>query len=343
MYLGNFQGRNCVSSQFSPNESVCITGLSGSGKTVRLQKIEIEAAREGNTVIVLDLNQTHLHNQIFVGNREEFSLLENRIDAVQDGLNISILSPTQTIYGETEVFVNLVNSAVQAFSAEQNMGIRQIGALRNAVIQAVNQRAYFQSDADALKYALMCHDDAYSGTVYQKLWTILNCGVLRPSTKSLKNGAINIIDFCGVDKITRKVLAEIVLSALWQSVQYAGVSGRMQSVVLILDECQIYSWRKTSVLCDILREGRKFGLKMALVTQTLNCFSSEIISILDQTATKLYFRPPQCDVRKIARKLGVSDSKKWEQELSALRIGESIAVGDLNVDGQEIRRPILLT
>ena len=47
MYLGKFQGRNCVSSKFSPNESICITGLSGTGKTVRLQKIEIEAAREG--------------------------------------------------------------------------------------------------------------------------------------------------------------------------------------------------------------------------------------------------------------------------------------------------------
>lgn len=343
MYLGKFQGRNCVSSKFSPNESICITGLSGTGKTVRLQKIEIEAAREGNAVIVLDLNQTHLHDLIFVGNREEFSLLENRIDAVQDGLNISLLLPSQTINGETEAFVNLVNSAVQAFSAEQNMGIRQIGALRNAVIQAVNQRAYFQSDADALKYALMYQDDAYSETVYQKLWTILNCGVLRPSAKSLKNGAINIVDLCGMDMITRKALAEIVLSALWKSIQYMGLNGAMQSVVLILDECQIYNWRKNSVLCDILREGRKFGMKVVLATQTLDCFSKEINAILDQTATKLYFRPSQCDIRKTARKLGSSDSKKWEQELAALRIGESIAVGDLNVDGQEIRRPILLT
>lgn len=343
MYLGNFQGRKCISSKCSPNESVCITGLSGTGKTVRLQKMEIEAAREGNVVIVLDLNQTHLHNQIFVGNREMFSLFENRIDAVRDGLNISLLSPAQTVYGETETFVNLVNSAVQAFSAEQNMGIRQIGALRNAVIQAVNQRSYFQSDADALKYALICQDDVYAETVYQKLWTILNCGALRPSAKSLKKGAINIIDLGGLDMITRKALAEIVLSALWKNVQYIGLNGTMQSVVLVLDECQIYNWRRTSVLCDILREGRKFGIKVVLATQTLACFSTEIISILDQTATKLYFRSPQCDIRKTARKLGMSDSKKWEQELAALGIGESIAVGNLSIDGQEIRRPILLT
>lgn len=343
MYLGKFQGRCCVSSKFSPNESVCITGLSGSGKTVRLQRIEIEAAREGNAVIVLDLNQTHLHNQIFSGNREEFLQFENRIDAVRDGLNISLLLPSQTINGETESFVNRVNSAVNAFSSSQNMGVRQLGVLRTAVIQAVNQRSFFQSDADAIKYALLCQGDAHADAVYEKLWTILNCGVLRPSEKALKNGAINIIDLCGVDMITRKSLAEIVLSALWQIVQHAVLNGVMQPVVLVLDECQIYNWRRTSVLCDILREGRKFKLKAVLATQTLDCFSSEIISLLDQTATKLYFRPPECDTKKIARKLGKNDSKRWEQELSALRVGESIAVGDFNVNGQEIRRPILLT
>lgn len=49
----------------SPNNSVLMTGISGSGKTCRMNQIELDAALHGKTVIILDLNQTHEYKQIF--------------------------------------------------------------------------------------------------------------------------------------------------------------------------------------------------------------------------------------------------------------------------------------
>ena len=63
--------------------------------------------------------------------KSEYLKHVNRIRAVSDGLGLGILQAIHTSEGE-ETYVELVNSAVQALSAKQRMGARQIGALRKA-------------------------------------------------------------------------------------------------------------------------------------------------------------------------------------------------------------------
>lgn len=342
MYVGDLNGQQCYISKFSPNASICLTGISGSGKTVRMQKIELACVQNGATVIVFDLNQTHTESQIFVPIYEAYNLYINRIEAIKDGINLSFLTAIQDAQGKQESFVSLVNSAVNALTAGQNMGLQQIGVLRNAVMNAVKNRAHFQTDVEAIAYFLLQDDDARANAVYQRLWTVLNSGVLRPSEKKIQYGKVNILDFSGLDALTKSTLVEITLSAIWRNTTMRGTDIKGTELILALDEFQLLSWQKNAVMRDILREGRRFGIKVLMATQTLEIFPKDVVSLLNQMANRLVFRPPTSEICRLAKMIDPKKLEMWADQLNNLRIGESIGLGDFNVGGREVRHPIKL-
>lgn len=342
MYVGDLNGQQCYISKFSPNASICLTGISGSGKTVRMQKIELACVQNGATVIVFDLNQTHTESQIFVPIYEAYNLYINRIEAIKDGINLSFLTAIQDAQGKQESFVSLVNSAVNALTAGQNMGLQQIGVLRNAVMNVVKNRAHFQTDVEAIAYFLLQDDDARANAVYQRLWTVLNSGVLRPSEKKIQYGKVNILDFSGLDALTKSTLVEITLSAIWRNTTMRGTDIKGTELILALDEFQLLSWQKNAVMRDILREGRRFGIKVLMATQTLEIFPKDVVSLLNQMANRLVFRPPTSEICRLAKMIDPKKLEMWADQLNNLRIGESIGLGDFNVGGREVRHPIKL-
>lgn len=273
MFIGNYNGEPCRVSKDSPNQSVCITGLSGTGKTCRLNQIELANAEAGGTVLVIDTGQTHTDGQIFLPIRERYFEAVNRIDALNDGLGLKFLKPLETPQGKTEPFVHLVNSAVQALSSGQSMGVCQLGALRKAVIAAIESLDSSKDEAQAIAFALQSQDDSRAEAVYQKLWTILNCGALKSSEKQIQPGRINIVNLAGLDKITQTSLSELYLSDIWRKIQFCGWQGEGKGLTIALDEFQHFSLKKNAVLCDMLREGRKFGINLLLATQSLEAFT----------------------------------------------------------------------
>ncbi len=342
MYVGDVNGQQCCISQFAPNASICMTGISGSGKTVRMQKIELDCVQNGATVIVFDLNQTHTESQIFAPIYEPYNLCVNRIEALKDGINLSFLTPMRGAQGEEESFVSLVNSAVNALTAGQNMGLQQVGVLRNAVMDAVKNRQHFQTDVEAISYFLLRADDVRANAVYQRLWTVLDSGVLRPSDKSILYGRINIMDFSMLDTLTKSTLVEIVLSAIWRNATVRRAETMGMEMILALDEFQLLSWKKSAVMRDILREGRRFGIKVVMATQTLEIFPKDVVSMLNQMANRLVFRPPTSEISRLGKMIDSKRCEMWSEQLSGLRIGESIGLGDFVVGGQEVRHPIKL-
>lgn len=288
------------------------------------------------------MNHTHAKDQIFPHIRQEYFALTNRIYAVKDGLDLCLFQPLKNARGEDESAINLINSAVQAFSSSQNMGVRQIAALREAVGDAIRYRKDFEDDAQALDLCLSMREDAQSKAVREKLWTLLNCGVLRPSKKNITPGRINILDLSEVDAFTQTALAELILSSIWRNARSGCLKTFTSDLIIVLDEFQNLSLKKDAVLRTLLREGRKFGIDLVLATQTLGSFSKDLTALLDQTATKLHFRPAQNEALKIAKTIDSGDPKDRARTLLNLRVGESIAIGDLCVDTLHIKRPILL-
>ena len=343
MKIGKYQGIDCHIDNLSPNQSVCVTGISGSGKTTRLYSMELDAVLNGKSVIVIDLNHTHTDDQICPQLRDAYVSKVNRIRPAQDGFALNLFEPHTMPDGTAEPLVSMVNFAVSALGSGQRMGPRQVGALRTAVVRAIKIRQKFASDAQTLIYTLAEQNSAHAKAVYEKLWSVLNSGVLGQSRKPLRADSINIIDLGGLDHTTGQTFAEIFLSALWRNVLFRSSDLTRNGILLVLDEFQNFSMKQDAALLQMLREGRKFALSLLLATQTLEVFPKEILAILNQTATRLYFRPAPKEIPRIVKEIDPPDPQLLKKRLAKLKVGEAIAVGDLNVRGTFIQRPILLT
>ena len=337
---GVYVGRNCWTSPYTMNKGISITGNPGSGKTSRMNRIELMEANNEKTVIVLDTNCTHADEMIYAPIKKGYLERTNRINVKTDGLNIEFLKPIQGKSGQNEDFVDVINAAVWALGGTQRMGNCQIGALREALIFAMEHREEFADEMTAIKEGLLRQENATANGVYQRLWTVINSKVFRTNEKYIQPGMINLISFVGIDKITQSILVEILLSALWRTAKYQGdfYGGER---VLSVDEFQNLPLREGSMLRDILREGRKFGISLLLATQTLKVFPKETVALLDQMGTKLYFRPAMSEVRSIAKEIAPDDIERWVIILSQLRCGEAVDVGSFMVGVAEVNHPIL--
>lgn len=342
MYVGMANGKPCKISEDAPNRSVCITGLSGTGKTVRLNQLELAGVQEGATVLVLDVGRTHAAEEIFRPLRERFSREVNRLNAME-GLGLGLFQTLETPQGRKEAFANIVNSAVQALSSGQRMGVCQMAALREAVIAVVRDGGTAMDEAEALESVLGSRDDDRSIAVYQKLWTLLHCGALGPAAKCLQAGKINILDMSDMDRITQTTLAEIILHTLWRKIRFFGLPKDRMGFTIVLDEFQNLPLKKDAVLCDMLREGRKFGVNFLLATQSLESFPREVHPLISQTAVRLYFRPAPGEAGGIARKIERDKADTWSKILLNLNVGQSVAVGDFQVGGMAVKRPLILS
>lgn len=186
-------------------------------------------------------------------------------------------------------------------------------------------------------------NDERAGAVYQKLWTFLHCGVLETSHQCLQVDKINVINLSELDVITQSTMAEVILHTLWRKVRFLGLPKERPRLTVVLDEFQNLPMKSNSILCNMLREGRKFGVNFLLATQSLKSFSRELQPIIGQTATQLYFRPAPSEIKAVAKTVGFEKAALWTRILSNLQVGECVAVGELQVNGAEIKRPLKLS
>ena len=78
MYIGTISnGAEVMIGKASPNFHIVITGMSGTGKSVRIADIEKHILAENGTIVVLDVNGTHSG---FMNDRY------NHISAQEDGV-----------------------------------------------------------------------------------------------------------------------------------------------------------------------------------------------------------------------------------------------------------------
>ena len=84
----------------------------------------------------------------------------------------------------------------------------------------------------------------------------------------------------------------------------------------------------------ILTEGRKFGWSAWFATQSLKVLKDDEVVRLMQSAFKLYFKPTDEEMIKIAKQLDATGKTDWLSEIQKLRKGQCIVVGDkMKADG----------
>lgn len=317
--LGYIPGisENLSVSASSFNQHLLITGKSGSGKTVALKKIEEGLAQQGGRVLVLNYSRTHDSLSETPGVRY--------INARADGIPLSLFTPLIRPDGSEEAMDDICEAAVDTLSIVEKLGHLQRRVSAKACCMAITNRKTCEDDMKCLYDALAeCKEEAaekiidkFGGPFWKtKFWA---------NGKLWDDRRITVLDFSEYNISAQILLSEVVLSVLWR--QHRGQQ-ETEPVWVACDEFQSLHLRETSVLTQILREGRKFNLSLLLATQTLSTFRTENRTLLQQAGTKLYFRPPEKDITSLSKDMPGIPRWKAQQMLCGLGIGECLAVGE---------------
>lgn len=312
----------------SPNEHIAIFGISGTGKSTRINEIITDIQSSEGTVIVFDLTGQDFQNLDSV----------NRINAGNVGIDLQIFDMKKVENGE-ESYVNFLGYITDTFTNVYKLGIRQQGALRTAIEYAIRYRNRYATEMDAIAAGLDGQDSDLATGVHNKLWQILHGGVFRKSNEQCGRGKVNILDFSGINPTAQREMVEIMLSFMWKKLRTE--SKKENRICLVVDECQHFL-TGNSIVLEMLRESRKFGVNIILSTQSNAGFPSTVMSAVNQTAVQLYFRPSVSDMKKIANIIAPQDVGRCLLMLKRLKVGESIATGNLSVNGKEIQYPLII-
>ncbi|HYE21931.1 MAG TPA: hypothetical protein VEA69_26055, partial [Tepidisphaeraceae bacterium] len=110
----------------------------------------------------------------------------------------------------------------------------------------------------------------------------------------------NIVSFKGSDDLHRCQFAADVLDAVFDACSDAETEG--PRLLVVVDEAQLFTRKKCDdnakqaaahaerALDRIAREGRKFGIVLTLVSQTIKDFSYELASVRQMATTKVFLR-----------------------------------------------------
>lgn len=317
-------------SDLSPNEHIALFGISGSGKSTRISMIVDDIASAGGTVIAFDLGGRDFSN---------ISANVNHISAKDDGIDLRLFD-FESVKSGKESYINFIAYIVDTFTNIFHLGVRQQGALREAVQYALQNQKKFPTEMEAIASGLSEQQSSIAYGVLNKLWQILYGNIFRSSKKRFRKEAINIMSFEGINPSAQKELTEILLSFLWRKVRIA--DNKDEKICLVVDEFHHFLKYKNSVLLEMLRESRKYGVNIILATQSVAGFSQNILGAVHQTAVQMYFRPAVSDMKKIAEMIDTENSSRWLLKLKQLHVGESIATGNLSLNSREIHHPLIV-
>lgn len=102
----------------------------------------------------------------------------NYISAKTDGIGIELFEGNdgpEVIEYITDVMTHICN-----------LKIRQVGAMRNAVQYAIENKSQFSTELDAIDKGLKLQDSGVSESVRNHLWGLVNSHCIRPSSRTLK-------------------------------------------------------------------------------------------------------------------------------------------------------------
>lgn len=319
-------GLDVYISEQSPNRHISILGISGSGKTVRLKEMIQNAVLNGDTVLVFDINGSDY---------KDCADKMNIISVKKDGLNIDLLNRGR------ESNVSNIMDIVHVLTEKFRLGSRQEIALRTAVLDAANNIDENENDLLVIRAELMNQKTSFADIVENRMQEFFEMNIVKKnSSQRLKSGYANVISFEGLSKTLQRIWIELILTVLWQKLREDSIY--LGTLWIFIDEFQNLSLKEGAVLLEMLRESRKYGVNIVLATQSVSGYGKEVMAAIDQTAIHLYFQQGLTDVKRVSSLIDVKRKGVWEDKLRNLRIGESIVLGKLWINGRIINNPLII-
>jgi len=326
----------------APNKNIAIFGLSGGGKSVEGQKLAIEIAVQGGTVVMFDHRQVLGVDEIFWKYREEFYAYLHEIDAYENGIPCRLFEPLTHPDGIREHPVDIICALIDALDRTLKFGCTQKTALRLAVTYMIEDGTYEKEGFKALDKALERVDIPVAETVRDKLYLLTVHNIFHSGESFIQKGKINVIRLSKFDLGTQETVVEMVLSYIWRLA--ATNYFKRNELFLFVDEFQNLPSGRRSSLAQMLSEGRKFGINLILATQRLpQSNATEVHRRLMQAGLILYFRPSADQIRTAAKLIDPENVKDWMKVLQDLGKGEFVASGALEISGHRIRCPLRIS
>ena len=319
------------------NRHMLITGTSGQGKTYSIQTMLYELSKSHVSAIVFDYTEGFRLDQL---ERSFVERMGNRIKqhiVYHTGVPINPFKRQEIeVAGMTlpEKSADVAARIANIFKHVYGFGDQQFSAIFEAARKGLDQ---YGEQMSMLHFQEMLDEEkAYNKTaqsVISKMAPFFYSIDFNPD-KDFNWGDIlyaddaelNIFQLTNIDREMQVIITELMLWDAWYYTKKVGKKNR--PFVAVLDEAQNLSHKTNAPSAAILTEGRKFGWSAWFATQSLKVLADDEVVRLMQAASKLYFKPTDEEIVKMAKQIDPSDKNVWVSPLKKLKKGQCIVVGD---------------
>lgn len=166
--------------------SILVTGGSGSGKTVKIQKILMQLAEAGKTVYMLDIHNTMCPDQIYGPYRSRFESLAIRHDGYKGDIPCGLLTPATYPDGTVEAACDVAGALAEIITTNYSFGSSQYTELSSALEDVIETGSYLRSGFQAIETALLSGGKVAQG-VARRLRSLFRHNVFRDGDLPLDN------------------------------------------------------------------------------------------------------------------------------------------------------------
>lgn len=303
------------------NFHFCMTGKSGQGKTNALKNYALQAVSSDFPVIIIDSSGSFLPDEQNRSFWEQANISVHTVNVYQEGLNIN---PYASIYLNSHLCEKACDTAKRVselYAQVISLGAVQRSLLYDAVLSMLNSANTDKSNSTS--YILKYISDTSGNeavTLFGKLKAFFDQGLFNLGQKHIdyyENKSLYIFNLQYFTDETKKFISEIILWNIWNQ---ALLRGNIENKLFVVaDEAQLFNHSSTAAIGRILTEGRKFGIGLWLSTQFLkDNFSVQALSRINQAAIKIYFKPSENELARLAKEID-SSNKDWITILKSQR------------------------
>lgn len=319
------------------NRHLLITGTSGQGKTYSIQTMLYELSKSNVSSVIFDYTEGFRLDQL---EKDFVNKMGNHINQRVCKFENVPINPFKRQFIEfagqkfpekdSDIAARFANIMTHVYK----FGDQQSAAIFDAVRIGLSKykdgmnMKHFQEELENEKQA-----NKSAQTVISKMQPFFYSiefeedsdfdwgDVLYPSESTA-----TIFQLTAIDRDMQVIITELMLWDLWY---YSTKNGSKEKpFVVVLDEAQNLSHKDKSPSCKILTEGRKFGWSAWYATQSLQVLEDDEVTRLLQSAFKLYFKPTDTEIVKMAKQLDPTDGSTWLNALKGLKKGQCIVVGE---------------
>lgn len=319
------------------NRHMLITGTSGQGKTYSIQTMLYELSKIDVSAIVFDYTEGFRFDQL------EKNFLDKMGDKVKQHVIYYTGVPVNPFKRQDievagmsmpEKSADVAARIANIFKHVYNFGDQQFSATFEAARKGMEK---YGNQMNMQLFQEMLEEEKSNNKTAQSVLSKMApffYSIEFNTTDEFDWGQIlyadevelNIFQLTSIDREMQVIITELMLWDAWHYTKKVGTKDK--PFVAILDEAQNLSHKSNSPSAAILTEGRKFGWSAWFATQSLKVLADDEVVRLLQASNKLYFKPTDDEIVKMAKQLDPTDGNLWLSSLKNLKKGQCIVVGD---------------